>query len=317
MSIVSHAWTIGPRLRHAVRPFDCPESRDWETSVDDPQVGPVRLTGRLQEIPGSDEVLVLVHGLGGCIESHYMHRGAVAAEAAGISCLRINLRGSDRQGNDYYHAGLTADIHAALASEELRRYRRVHVLGYSLGGHVVLRLATEETDPRVAAVAAVCSPVDLARSQVAIDAPSLWVYRQYLLKNLKRIYAAIAARRPVPFPVERLDELRTFLEWDDHIVAPRHGFADAADYYARASIVSRLDQLRIPALLVNSEYDPMVPADSVRPALAAIDAPKLRVEWLRTGGHVAFPRRLNAGLGEGTGLDAQVIAWLRSEAEKK
>ena len=312
MTLISHAWTIGPRLRHAVWPFACPESRDWETFVDDPQIGPVRLTGRLHEIPGSDEILVLVHGLGGCIESHYMHRGAAAAEAAGISCLRLNLRGSDRHGNDYYHAGLTADVHAALASEALRRYRRVHVLGYSMGGHVVLRLATEPADPRVAAVAAVCSPVDLARSQVAIDAPSLWVYRQYLLNNLKRIYAAIATRRPVPLPVERLGELRTFLEWDDHIVAPRHGFADAADYYARASVVSRLGQLRIPALLVNSEYDPMVPADSVRPALAEIDAPKLRVEWLRTGGHVAFPRRLNAGLGDGIGLDAQVIAWLRS-----
>ncbi len=171
----------------------------------------MRLTGRLHEIPGSDEVLVLVHGLGGYIESHYMHRGAAAAEAAGLSCLRLNLRGSDPGATDYYHAGFTADVHAALASAELHRYRRVYVLGYSLGGHVVLRFATEPADPRVAAVAAVCSPIDLARSQVAIDASSLWVYRQYLLKNLKRIYAGVASRRPVPFPAERLDEIRTFL----------------------------------------------------------------------------------------------------------
>jgi predicted alpha/beta-fold hydrolase len=308
--LTGHLWTIAPRLRHALRPFGCPESCAWETVVDDPQVGRVRLTGRFREMPGSEEAVLLVHGLGGCIDSHYMPRGAAAAEAAGLSCLRLNLRGSDRLGEDYYHAGLTADLHAALASPELARYRRLYVLGYSMGGHVVLRLATERVDPRVAAVAAICAPVDLARSQAEIDAPPFWIYRRYLLTNLKNLYAAVAARRPVPYPVERLDEIRTFLQFDDRIVAPRHGFASAADYYARASVASRLAHLQVPALLLNSELDPMVPARSVRPALAGA-SPLLRVAWLRGGGHVTFPRGLDAGLGEGAGVDAQVIGWLR------
>ena len=87
-----------------------------------------------------------------------MIRGAAAAEMAGLSCLRMNLRGSDRMGEDYYHGGLTVDLHAALASSEAQRYRRIYLLGYSLGGHVVLRLATEPADPRLVAVAAVCAP---------------------------------------------------------------------------------------------------------------------------------------------------------------
>lgn len=308
--LTGHLWTIGPRLRHAVRPAGCPTSCAWETVVDDPQAGPVRLTGRLREVSESEEALVLVHGLGGCIDSHYMPRGAAAAEVAGLSCLRLNLRGSDRLGEDYYHAGLTADIHAALASPQLARYRRLYVIGYSMGGHVVLRLATEELDPRVAAVAAICAPVDLARSQQEIDSPVYWVYRHYLLRNLKTLYAAVAARRPVPFPVERLDEIRTFLQFDNFLVAPRHGFADAADYYARASVAPHLAHLQVPALLLNSELDPMVPARSVRPALEGA-SPLLRVAWMPGGGHVAFPRGLDAGLGEGAGVEAQVIGWLR------
>lgn len=304
VNLAGHLWTIAPRLRHAVRPFGCPESCAWETSVDDPQFGALRLTGRLRELPGCEEVLVLVHGLGGCIDSHYMPRGAAAAEAAGLSCLRLNLRGSDRLGEDYYHAGLTADLHAALASPELERYRRIYVLGYSMGGHVVLRLATEDADPRLTAVAAICAPVDLARSQQEIDAPAYWVYRHYLLGNLKRLYTAVAARRPVPYPVERLDEIRTFLQFDNHLIAPRHGFADAADYYARASVAPRLPGLKVPALLVNSELDPMVPARSVRPALEGA-SPNLRVAWLRGGGHVAFPQALDTGLGLGAGVNAQ------------
>src|SRR6185436_15956713 len=132
--LLSHLWTLGPRLAHAVRPPRVPDSLPWETVVQDPQVGPVRLTGRLRELPG-DELLVLVHGLGGSSTSVYMLQGAEAAEAAGLSCLRVNLRGADRLGEDFYHAGLTADLHGAVASPEVARYRRIYVLGYSLGGH--------------------------------------------------------------------------------------------------------------------------------------------------------------------------------------
>jgi predicted alpha/beta-fold hydrolase len=274
--------------------------------VDDPKVGPVRLTGLLRERPG-DELLILVHGLGGCTDSHYMVRGAEAAEAEGLSCLRVNLRGADRLGEDYYHAGLTADLHAFLSS--ISGYRRIYVLGYSLGGHVTLRFATEDLDSRVVAVAAVCSPVDLALAGAEIDAPGFGLYRWYLLRSLSAIYRAVAARRPVPYPVERLGEIRLIREWDDRIVAPRHGFKDAADYYAQASVAPHLPDLRIPALLLNSECDPMVPARAVRPALEKA-SPKLRVAWVRAG-HVAFPRGLNAGLSEGIGMDAQVIGWLR------
>jgi uncharacterized protein len=151
---------------------------------------------------------------------------------------------------------------------------------------------------------------------VEIDSPVYWIYRHYLLNNLKNLYAAVAARRPVPYPVDRLDEIRTFLQLDDRIIAPRHGFASAADYYARASVVSRLGELRVPALLLNSELDPMVPVRSVRPALAGA-SPLLRVAWLRGGGHVAFPRGLDAGLGEGMGVEAQVINWLTGRGRRE
>lgn len=278
--------------------------------MEDPKIGPVRLTGRLRELPG-DELLVLVHGLGGSTDSHYMLKGAEAAEAAGLSCLRLHLRGADRRGEDFYHAGLTADLHAALASPEAARFRRIHLLGYSLGGHVALRLATEPADPRLVSVAAVCSPVDLARSADEIDAPGLGLYRWYLLRSLADIYRQVAARRPVSYPVEKAGEIRFIREWDDKIVAPRHGFAGASDYYARASVAPLLPDLRVPALLLNSECDPMVPARAVRPALEGA-SPLLRVAWAR-GGHVAFPRSLNVGLGEGVGQDPQVIAWLKAQ----
>lgn len=312
MALLPHLWTIAPRLRHGFSPARFPESRPWQTVIEDPQIGPVRLTGLLREVPGSEEILVLIHGLGGSTDSHYMAGGVAAAEGLGMSCLRVNLRGSDRQGTDFYHAGLTADLHAVLASSPLSRYRRIYVLGYSLGGHLALRLGTDEGDPRLAAVAAICSPLDLGRSVVEIDA--LWVYRPYLLNSLKSIYAAVAARRPVHLPVAEAARIRTIREWDDRIVAPRHGFASADDYYTRASVAPLLPRLRVPALLVNSEADPMVPARAVRPALKS-PVPGLEVRWIPGGGHVAFPRTLDAGLAVGVGLDAQMVGWMRSRGQ--
>jgi predicted alpha/beta-fold hydrolase len=319
MSLLGHYWTIAPRLRHSLRPGVAPEARAWETSLEDPVTGRVPVTGWLRE-PGGDsgceEIVVLVHGLGGSTDSHYMLRGAQAAEAAGLSCLRLNLRGCDRRSHDFFHAGLTADVHAALVSEEVRRYRRIYVIGYSLGGHVALRLATEDVDPRVAGVAALCAPLDLSLSQQAIDAPVRWPYRRYLMSSLIDIFAAVAARRPQKLTAAQAARIRTIREWDDLVVAPRHGFADADDYYARASVAPRLGDLRVPALLVNSEGDPMVPANPVRSVLRP--APRLEVRWVAGGGHVSFPRRLDIGLNpgvedDGAGVDAQVLGWLRRQ----
>ncbi len=334
-----HLWTVAPRLRHSVRPLAAPAAEPWQTVVADPAIGPVRLTGLLRRcapgrgVAAGGELVVLVHGLGGTIHSHYMRRGALAAEDAGLSCLRLHLRGADDSGEDYYHAGLTADLHAALASPELRQFRRIYVLGYSLGGHVVLRFAIEPGDPRVAAAAAVCAPLDLARSQEAIDAPERWLYRRYLLSNLGRLYAAVAARRPVPLPVEEVARLRRLRDYDERVVAPRHGFTDAEDYYRRASVGPRLGELRLPSLLVNSEGDPMVAESAVRPALER-PAPRLAVRWVAGGGHVGFPSGIDLGLeveergGDEAGregaagrergeaartVDGQVLGWLRCQ----
>ena len=91
--------------------------------------------------PLGEKFPLVVHGLGSEIDAPYVVAAAQAAEARGLSCLRLYLRGADRKGEDFYHAGLTADLHAALASPTLASYDRVFVLGYSLGGHVTLRYA--------------------------------------------------------------------------------------------------------------------------------------------------------------------------------
>lgn len=309
-----HWHTVRPLLRQLVALAPPPPSRHWRTFLDDPVAGRVRLTGRLHEADPragrGDELLVVVHGLGGSHRSIYTAEAAHAALAAGVSCLRLNLRGADRKGTDYYHAGLTADLDAVLASPDLARFTKIYLLGYSVGGHLVLRYASERPDPRVRAVASNCAPVDLARGGAEIDKPKGAPYRTKVLGGLREIYAEVARRRPVPIPVEEAAKIRTLREWDERVIAPRHGFASADDYYARASVAPRLDRIAIPTLAVVAEQDPMVFVHTVRPHLEG--RTNVRSVFLSRGGHVGFPRDVDLGLGHVGDVEAQIVAWLRA-----
>jgi predicted alpha/beta-fold hydrolase len=258
----------------------------------------------------SDTLLVVVHGLGGDVASHYVLDAAAAGQAAGLAVLRIHLRGADRTGEDIYHAGVSYDIHSILSSAPLQKYSRILLLGYSLGGHIVLRAATEkELDPRVVAVAAVCPPLDLLRGVEAIDAPARYVYRRHILESIKEVYASVARRRSMFLPVSEVRRIRTLREWDERVIAPRFGFRGANHYYAEASVCSRLGQLSVPSLLIEARHDPMVPEATVAPALQTL-APMLDVRWIERGGHVGFPADVDIGDAMPGTLEPQVITWL-------
>lgn len=317
MTLAGHFWTLATNLGHRLSPLHPPPQEEWSTTLRDPQVGDVRLTGALHRTADqpSGALLIIIHGLGGSIASHYVIRTAAAATAAGLDCLRLGLRGADRLGEDFYHAGLTADLDAALASPALAVHRTIYVLGYSVGGHMTLRWALTPGDPRVRAVASVCAPLDLAAGCAAIDGPGVAVYRDHVLSGLKQIYAAVAARRAVPTPWPLVRRLTGIRAWDRHAVVPRHGFCSVGDYYDRTSVGPRLRELAVPALIVSAPADPMIPAATIAPHIQGLPPHALH-RWTDRGGHVAFPRRvrLDLDLPQTPGLEGQVLAWLRRHA---
>jgi uncharacterized protein len=316
LGLTGHFWTLQPRIRHRIQPVAPPLGVPWSTVLTDPKIGPVRLTGRLHQ-QGEDGaapgLVVLVHGLGGCVDSAYILPFEQAVAGAGYDSLALNLRGSDRSGEDFYHAGLIEDLDAALAAPALRDYGAMYIVGFSLGGHLTLRWATEHSATgstgAVRAVAAVCAPVELAPASDAFNEKAFWLYRRYILGALMEIYEKVAERRPVPLPVEAARKLRTVREFDDHIIAPRYDFANADDYYARMSVGPRLPHLQLPALWLGSEADPMVHPEAVRPGLENASA-ALTVRWTPRGGHVGFPADLDVGLGAERGMAGQVLGWL-------
>ncbi|MEM6289663.1 MAG: alpha/beta fold hydrolase [Myxococcota bacterium] len=306
-----HAWTVLADAKHRLRPISPPPSETWALQVPDGHGGTVRLGGRWSPHPGSRTAVLLVHGLGGSSQSGYCIALADAAARRGWSSLRIDLRGADGSGEDIYHAGLTADLCAALASPALAGQDAIFVVGVSLGGHVCLRLA-HDVGSRIAGVVAVSAPLDLAASCASIDRRRAWLYRQVVLRSLKASYADVVRRHGtgprVPAPASIAAGIDTIWGWDDEVVVPRHGFDDVAHYHQSMSVGPLLRDLDVPALYVGSPFDPMVPGHAVEPSLrAAGDA--LRVEMLPRGGHVGLPAPALVPSAPRT-LPDQLLAWL-------
>ncbi|MCA9686591.1 MAG: alpha/beta fold hydrolase [Myxococcales bacterium] len=303
----AHWWTIAPNLLGRLRPPPVAD-RPWSTIIDDAQ-RPATIAGALALPARSDpahpaDLYLLVHGLGGTADSPYMLAAAAAVQARGHGSLRISLRGAGDSSPDFYHAGIGRDLSAVLADPSLRDFGRVFIIGFSMGGHIALHNAWwADRDPRIAAVIAVCSPLDLAANIAAIDTPRVWLYRRHVLSGLETMYASIHGRR------RRFESVR---EWDQVVVVPRWGFDDVDHYWRTQSSGPRLVDTEVPVLFVGAEEDPMVPAHTLRPHLQHARGRRgdlVHAAWVRWGGHVGFPASVDLGMAGPPGLMNQILSW--------
>jgi uncharacterized protein len=309
--LAGHLWTIAPALVGRLR--RPPPAEPWKLSFRDDRLGEVGLAGWLHRGGDGRRAALLVHGLGGSADSAYLPPVATVLAADGWTVLRLHLRGADRRGDGLHHAGFTDDLPRVMAEPPFAAAATIAVVGFSLGGHLALRYAAEGADPRLAAVAAICAPLDLDAGAAALDAPRRALYRRYLIDGIQQVYAACAARHAVPTPVERAARAATIREWDGLVVAPWFGFASAEEYYARMSVAPRLGAITTPAWIVASEGDPLVPVATVRRALGAISG-STELTWTPRGGHVGFPADLDLGRGRRRGLPGQLADWLATQA---
>jgi uncharacterized protein len=239
-------------------------------------------------------LLVLFHGLEGSSRSHYAEAFADFARERGFSFVVPHFRGCSGElnpGPRAYHSGDHEEIGWILRRLRERHQGPALVVGVSLGGNALLRWAGENGEQArrwADAVAAVCSPVDLAAGSRAIGIGfNRWSYTRMFLRSMKPKALGKLAQHPGLFDGKRLRAARDLYQFDDVFTAPVHGFRDADDYYARASAKPYLSRIRIPALVLNALNDPFVPAASLPRADEA--GPCVTLWQPREGGHVGFP----------------------------
>ncbi len=251
------------------------------------------LSGRLHRSGKARGVVLVLHGIVGTADEPYAVRVARRAAQRGLDAVRLSLRGAglshDCGHAPLYHAGLTCDLRDVVA-HLLERWSAVHLVGFSLGGHLVLRALGEwgrDAPDGLASATTISPPVDLAEGATFAERPAATPYRVYIVRLLKERY--LRARHAMPgHPHERvrLEAIRTIRAYDAAVVAPWFGFRDVDDYDARASAASVLDRIARPTLILHAVDDPLVPVDPV--LRAATRSPYLRVHTPARGGHVGF-----------------------------
>jgi len=247
--------------------------------------------------PREAPLLLILHGLEGSSRSHYVVGLARQALARGWRVVTLNFRSCSGELNrlpQFYHSGHTDDLDEVvrlLVGRE--RNLRIGAVGVSLGGNVLLKWLGERevgVPAELVGAVAISVPFDLEPCARALDrGVCRWVYAANFLGTMRAKVRRKADRDP---DLRRLIDLprairaRTFAEYDRAVTAPLNGFADARDYWRRASSGPYLSRIRRPTLLVNALDDPIVPREALpNPVLLP---PSVRAEYVPRGGHAGF-----------------------------
>jgi predicted alpha/beta-fold hydrolase len=236
--------------------------------------------------------VVLVHGLEGSSDSRYMKGLAARAWTAGCNVVRMNMRncgGTETLTPTLYNSALSGDVGAVVSHfAEAHSLCKVALVGYSMGGNLVLKLAGEWGNrPPLCAVAAVCPAIDLAAGSNALHEPSNRIYERRFLIGLMARFHRKAALYPEIYDPSAIGPIRSLREFDDKIVARYCNFRDADDYYYRAASARVVDRIAVPTLILRALDDPFIrllpetrAALLANPAVTLIETPH--------GGHCAY-----------------------------
>ena len=262
--------------------------------------------------------LIVVHGLEGSSDSQYMQGIARDGLAMGMNVVLMNQRncgGMDHFAPTLYNSSLSGDVAAVVRNViENDGVSQFALIGFSMGGNLVLKLAGEwgrdgNAPAQFRAVAAVCPALDLAASADALHEPSNRIYEYYFLMQLFRRLRLKARLFPDKFDVSRLRGISSLRMFDDRITAHYCGFTGADDYYARSAAANVVARIAVPTLIIHAKNDPFI---RMQPETLRRIAANPNITYVETddGGHCAFIGERN---GQRNGDAADDGRWAERE----
>lgn len=253
-----------------------------------------------QPDPKRHPALILVHGLEGCSESHYMQGIAGKAWRAGFNVVRLNQRncgGTEHLTPTLYNSGLSGDVRAVMSELSARDgIEAVWLGGYSMGGNLVLRAAGELAGAgrTLKGVVAVCPNIDPAACTEALLQSRNWIYNRHFVTSLRARMKRKAVLFPDGYDLSPLEGIRTLREFDEAYTAPSGGYTSADDYYERSGARHVLSAIAVPTLILTAQDDPFIPYRIFQiPAIQ--NNPRIRLVAPAQGGHCGFIQQSYSG----------------------
>lgn len=241
----------------------------------------------------SERVAILLHGLEGNAQRTYIKCQAKFLNENGWDSAAVNFRGCSGEANlsyQSYNAGKTDDLESVINSILKKdKYTEIHLIGFSLGGNLLLKyLGERESFPKeIKKAVAISTPLSLKGSLESLNQFYNWVYRNSFLINLRKKYKTKMKDFPEKMTLSDYKKIKSLLEFDNLYTAPAHGFKDALDYYEKNSSLQFLPNIQIPVYILNSENDSFLSPECY-PIELASKMKNLHLEIPKYGGHVGF-----------------------------
>jgi predicted alpha/beta-fold hydrolase len=281
-------------------------------------VPPIRLDPPHPFPTAEQPVAILLHGLGGCHQSTYMQRCSVKLRAQGVRVFRMDLRGCGAGislARHPIHAGRSEDAAAALDYvAKLCPGSPIHLVGFSMGANIVLKLAGElanDAPPHLASVMAVSPPIDLIECSKNMQRGWNRLYDRRFVRNLVRYIERRSTVRPDAHALPLVPRPKRLIDFDAMFTAPLSGFADTDDYYTQASSGRLLPRISVPTLIVTAASDPIVP---VGPFEHASYSPTTQLVITPCGGHLGYVAAKSSDP-DHRWLDWRVVEWITTQAQ--
>jgi predicted alpha/beta-fold hydrolase len=274
-----------------------------------------------EDVRSTRPTAVILHGLEGSSNSQYVIGNSNKLWNAGCNIIRMNMRncgGTEALSPTLYHSGLSSDVLAVMTFFVSRhRLQSMSLIGYSMGGNLVLKLAGElgaTPPPELRSVIGVSPALDLGPSADALHLPQNRLYELKFLHALLRRYRRKAALFPQAFDPNLATGIRSLRELDDRITALYSGFTGADDYYYRAAAARVIDQIAVPTLILQALDDPFIriTEESCRKLEAN---PHIKLITTHHGGHCAFLAQPDADSGyDGYWAEHTLLRFLLAHA---
>jgi uncharacterized protein len=262
---------------------------------------------------GTGRVAVILHGWEGSAQSLYVLSLAQQLFERGFEIVRLNLRDhgdTHHLNRELFHSCRLPEVVGAVRSvQRLFRGKPLNLVGFSLGGNFMLRVAAQAGDAGldVAKVIAVSPVLDPGATLIALE-QGMPGYQLYFIRKWMRSLLKKQAVWPGDYDFQeigRLDLRRMTAE----LIRRFTEFPSLDDYLNGYSITEgRLARLEVPATIITSLDDPIIPAHSLE-RLARPSCLNLTVT--RFGGHCGFLERLVGP----SWVERRIVAELDAERE--
>lgn len=241
----------------------------------------------------SKKVAILLHGLEGNAQRVYIKGQGKILVKNGWDIAAMNHRGCSGEENRLYlsyNSGRTEDL-SELITHILSNYdyKTISLIGFSLGGNVILKYLGERGTvlPEIKSAVAISTPLYLRGALEQLIKRENVIYSKTFINDLRKKYKRKMIQFPDAMNADELKKIQNLLDFDNLYTAKAHGFEDAYDYYEKSSSLQFLPNIKIPTLILNAENDSFLSPECY-PFELAKNHEYISLEVPKTGGHVGF-----------------------------